>query len=1501
MIRLHNVEDVYPLSPTQQGLLFHTLYDTESPPYLEQVVLRIWGELAPAALEQAWQFVVNRHSALRAAFMWESLDEPLQVVRERVNVPLPVADWPDVEVPSREARLHEFLRAERARGFDLSQAPLLRLHLLRLGPADHWLVWSFHHLLIDGWSISLVLREVLACYEAFRGAGSPDLPPPPSYAQYIGWLQSQDMAAAEEHWRAALAGFRAPTPLVVDREPAGLPEFAERPCSLGRDATAALTAMAREQRLTLNVIAVGAWALLLNRYSGEDDIVVGVTLAGRPPSLPRAEEMVGVLINTLPLRIKVDASATVAQWLADLQRQMAELLQHQATPLPKIHAWSEVPRGTSLFQSLVVFENYPLDAAVRQPDSGAQMSLETIFESTNYPVTLIGAPGDNLSFRMLYDGARLGADAAERLLAHYTTLLAGIGLDPRCRIRDLPLLPPAEAHRLLAEWAHCRADWPSGQTVHGIFHEQAVTSPEAIAVSSGDRRLSYAALERQANQLAHYLRGRGIGTEMPVGIALQRSPELVVALLGVLKAGGCYVPLDPDYPSERLAFMLADCGATITLTCDALRHSLPSGSALVSLDEEAAAIAACPATPPDAEAGPENLAYIMYTSGSTGRPKGIEIPHRGVVRLVRGGSYCSFAPDEVFLLLASVSFDLLTFEAWGALLNGARLAVYSGDPLDLDGLAATIRAEGVTTMWLTSGLFNRVVTHRLDALAPVRQLLAGGDVLSPPHVRTVLENLPACRLVNGYGPTENTTFASCHQIRDCSGTDSVPIGMPIENSYVYVLDRDMRPVPIGVPGELYMGGQGLARAYLNRQALTAEKFVPDPFSEQPGARLYKSGDLVRWNALGVLEFLGRMDGQVKIRGFRVEPAEIETVLRRHPDVRDALVVPEGEGADRRRLVAYVTPKAAAEIAGLRAFLRERLPEYMVPARIVLLDSFPLTPNGKLDRSALAAVQPAAPTAGEFVAPRSEAEQALARIWADVLGVERVGIHDNFLDLGGDSILSIQVVARANEEGLRISPRLVFQHPTVAELAAMAGHGEVVAPQEPVVGPVPLTPIQHWFFEQDFAQPQHWNQSLLLRSKEPLDTAVVTEAVNALMAHHDALRMRFAKTADGWQQECAAPADMATHLGEVQVSTAGEFQASVDLSRGPLLRMAVMDQDDERRLLLVAHHLIVDAVSWHILLKDLDRAYRQLRAGDQVRLPAKTTSYRDWAIGLQPAMGADMLRADLAFWQSLDPAIPLPRDADGENTEGLAEHVAVSFGVEETRALCEQAGHAYRMRVDEILLAALAPALARWTGSGRVGLTLETHGRDLLPPGADLTRTVGWFTGMFPLILEISAADGPMQSLIRTKEQFRSIAPHGAHYGALRYLRPQGASLLPLPEISFNYLGHLDAGWHDLLFEPILPGEAGAYRSPQARRPFPLEINGVIHGGRLEAVFIYSSGLHRRETIQHVAEDFAATLRCLIAHCLEPGAGRYTPADFPEAGVQQEELDKLLTIIQADQS
>ncbi|MCV0092938.1 non-ribosomal peptide synthase/polyketide synthase [Pseudomonas aeruginosa] len=1513
---LARIEDIYPLSPMQHGMLFHSLYEQASGDYLNQLRVDVHG-LDPARFRAAWQAALDSHDILRAGFLWQGdLEQPLQVIHKHLELPFAEHDWRGREALAEA--LDELAASERRRGFELEQAPLLRLVLVRMDEERYHLVYTHHHILLDGWSSAQLLGEVLARYtgeQAERTGGR--------YRDYIAWLQAQDKRVSEAFWKEQLAELLEPTRLAqavaAEREQVGSGQFQR---SLPPARTARLKTFAQRHAVTLNTLVQAAWSLLLQRYTGQDTVVFGATVAGRPAELAGIERQIGLFINTLPVVATPQPGMRLTDWLQEVQARSLALREQEHTPLFEIQRWAGL--GEALFDSLLVFENYPVAEALEKGSpGGVRFGPVSNHEQTNYPLTVALGVGDSLTLQYSYDRQAFSDAAVEQLDRHLLNLLEGFVDNAERTLVELSLLDAEERALIDSLWNRSESGFPASPLIHQRVAERARLAPDAPAVLFDDQVLSFAELDSRANRLAHALIARGVGPEVRVAIAMQRSAEIMIAFLAVLKSGGAYVPLDIEYPRERLLYMMQDSRAHLLLTQNHLldRLPIPDGLSCLCLDREQE-WAGFPAHDPEVALHGDNLAYVIYTSGSTGMPKGVAVSHGPLAaHIVATGERYEMTPADCELHFMSFAFDG-SHEGWmHPLINGARVLIRDDSLWLPEQTYAQMHRHGVTVAVFPPVYLQQLAEHaERDGNPPAARVYCfGGDAVAQASYDLAWRALRPQYLFNGYGPTETVVTPLLWKARpdDPCGAAYMPIGTLLGNRSGYILDAQLNLLPVGVAGELYLGGEGVARGYLERPALTAERFVPDPFGA-PGSRLYRSGDLTRGRADGVVDYLGRVDHQVKIRGFRIELGEIEARLREQAAVREAVVVAQA-GASGQQLVGYVVPQdpALVEDAGaqaacrdaLRKALKERLPEYMLPAHLLFLACMPLTPNGKLDRKGLP--KPSADQQQrDYQAPRSEVERQLATIWAEVLKLEQVGLADNFFEIGGDSIISLQVVSRARQLGIHFTPKMLFEAQTIGALAPLAESGTQVLAidQGPVTGVTPLLPIQQGFFAEEVAERHWWNQSVLLEAREPLDARLLEQALRGVLAHHDALRLSFTREAAGWTarhrgvEEGAAALLRVARVADLAAlrALADEVQRSLDLADGPLLRALLATFDDgSQRLLLVIHHLVVDGVSWRILFEDLQTAYRQLLAGQTVELPAKTSAFRDWAERLQAFAGDGGLDGELAYWQGQlqGASSDLPcLDPQGDQSNRHARSVSCGLDAEATRQLLQEAPAAYRTQVNDLLLTALARVVCRWTGQVDALIQLEGHGREELFAEIDLTRTVGWFTSLFPL--RLTPAEGIAASIKGIKEQLRAVPNKGIGFGALHYLGSAASQAalagLPMPRITFNYLGQFDGSFtmdEGALFVPA--GErAGDDQSPDAPLANWLALNGRIYGGELRIDWSFSGERFETISIQRLADAYRDELLALIAHCRVAEGQGLTPSDFPLARLDQARLDQL---------
>ncbi|QAT84764.1 non-ribosomal peptide synthase [Corallococcus coralloides] len=1506
----------------QQRLLFLEELEPGSPLYNIPAVVLLEGALDAGALEAALSEVLRRHESLRTTF---HVDDAGPFVRIAASAPRALEQVDLGPLPEGD-RLPEALRLaqeEAQRPFALATGPLQRARLLRLEARRHVLVLTMHHIVSDGWSMGLLVREVGALYAAFH-AGQPS-PLPELAFQYTdfaawqrGWLHGPALEAQLDWWRQQLAGAAPVLDLPTDRPRPATQTFrgATVPVRMPVELALAVRERCQEEGVTPFMLLLAAFQVLLHRYSGQDDISVGSPIAGR--NVAESEDLLGLFVNSLVLRARLGEATTFRELLAQVRETTLGAYAHQDLPFERLVEALRPARDLSrppLFQVMFVHDQ-EAQRELALPDLTLRpLGIEQ--RTSKFDLTLfLSVTPDGLGGAFEYNADLFDAATLERMAGHLQHLLRAAVAQPALPLSRLPLLPEREAHQVLRDWNATHAAFAGEDCLHHAIEAQALRTPDALAVLDDTRTLTFQELDAHANRLARYLMLQGVGPESRVALCLERGVELVVAVLAILKSGGAYVPIDPAYPHERQAFVVKDSGTrlVVTQTLLAARFDAP-GVAVLCLDDSTVreALGHQSAAPPPRVGRPEHLAYVIYTSGSTGWPKGVMIEHASVMNL-RGAladtAHAGTRVPQRVTLNAPLVFDA-SVQQLVRLADGHALCVVPQEArADAALLVAWLERHAVDVLDCSPSHLRLLLEEGLGAKRPLR-VLVGGEAVDA-ALWAALAAHPRIDCFNVYGPTECTVDSTCRAVR---GTERPTLGGPLANARAYVLDGHLRPVPVGVPGELFIGGAGLARGYLGRSDLTAERFLPHPFATVPGERLYRTGDKARWLATGELDFLGRADFQVKLRGFRIELGEIEAVLARHATVGKAVVAVREDSPGHPRLVAYVVPAPGAQLASaaLREHAEQRLPEFMVPTVFVTLASLPLTVNGKVDRRALPAPEPVTVTRAATGA-RTPVEHTLVAVWASVLRREDIGIHDNFFELGGDSISSMQVSSRARQAGLRVTPKQLFRHQTIAELARVVTQG-ASRPEEqgPVTGRVPLTPIQHVFFQQGSPQPHHFNQSVLLEPRERLDAARLARALEHVTRHHDALRTRFTRTAEGWEQHVDGPGATAatsqvdlSHLPEVARSPALEqaaatVQRGFRLEQGPLLHAALFERGEgqSQRLLLVVHHLVVDAVSWRYLLEDLETAYQHLGRGEPVVLPPKTTSFKTWAERLEAHARSEALERELPFWLAgaAQAARPLPVDKAGENTLASARTHTVSLEAEETRVLLQEALATFRARVDDVLLTALVLAFARWTGQPRLRVDREGHGREELFDDVDLSRTVGWFTAMSPVSLEAAPAESPLLTLRRVGKALRAVPGKGLGHGLLTYLRADAASRRlqsqPRAQVLFNYLGQLDTLAAGTALFALASESGGPAQSDQGPRSHLLEVNGGVFQGRLEMAWTYSENLHEPGTIEALARGYLEALRALLAEHHAQRASRLPRVDLSLAELDRHVLEQVL--------
>ena len=1507
-----------PASAAQRQQWFLWQMDPQGDAYHIRGGLRFPEALDTTALAAALETLAARHEALRTTFAARGDGTVEQVVHAALPVELALFD----DTPEGlEAWATAFSNAP----FDLVSGPLWRVGRLAMPDGGQALLLVIHHIVADAQSMAVLVEEFAASYGAHAGGRAPALPVLTlQYADCSAWQQLWLDAGERERqlaaWTARLDG-PGPVLQLPSDEPRGSAvawRAAEAPIDLPEALCREVAALARSHRATPFMVLMAAFQLLLSRYTDLRDIRVGMPTAGR--TRVETERVVGLFVNMQVVRVDVDPALSLGG-LVDRVRDAVTFAQdHQDLPFDSLVDALAPQRGTEhppLVQAVFNFLR-PAPAAPGAFGGLAASPLPAGGRTAQFEIALnIEARDDgSLAGGLVHAEGLFSADTAARMARHYRRLLESLVRRPHDTVRDIVLPDAAEQDRLLTWGRGPAAATPAG-LVHAALERHAQARPDAPAVVHGHRTLSHAELHRTANRLARRLVREGVGPDVRVGVLMERSVDLVATLLAVLKAGGAYVPLDPRYPAPRLKHMMADSGMRLLLTCPGLAAADTVPEGLRVLCPDTPDLAAEADSPPRVAAHPEQLAYVIYTSGSTGLPKGVAVAHGPLADHVRASvQLYDMGPDSRELHFLSFSFDG-AHERWlTALASGGAIVLSDSVLWTPEQCGEALNRHRITNAGFPPAYLRTLAdwAKGVDTPPPVDLYSFGGEAMPKATYDQARRTLrPRC-FINGYGPTEAVVTPLVWKVDAGTTFDGAyaPIGRPVAGRQAHVLDANLAPVPQGVPGELYLGGTGLARGYLDRPGLTAERFVPDPFGP-PGGRLYRTGDRVRWRPDAQLEYLGRIDQQIKVRGFRIEPGEIESRLLALPGVHQAVVQvrPGAAGTNQGvRLVACVAtaPGAGLDGSALREALATELPGHMVPDAVIVLPALPITSNGKVDHLAFATLAPE-PKADAGAPPEGEVETCLAAIWSEVLGVATVGRHANFFELGGDSILSLQIVTKARRAGWHLTPRHLFERQTLARLAAAATPLAAAAHDtaSPTAGDVPLLPVQADFFAMAVPRRHHWNQAVLLATPSALDPGLVAHALSALVRHHDALRLRYRTSPSGGWTQHHAPAgeDTTGLLWQRRAGSPDEIEAvceaaqrSLDLGAGPLLRAVAIDAGAAGwRLLLAVHHLAVDGVSWRILLEDLQTACRQLRSGAAVTLPPKTSSYQAWATRLAAHAASGALEAERAHWRALagtPSALPPPApDADTVHapTHRRSADVLARFDTDTTRRLLRDAPAAYRTQVNDLLLTAFGRALCRWSGQARVLIDLEGHGREPLFPEIDHSRTVGWFTTVYPVRLEPT---GPLEDAVpRVKEMLRGVPAHGIGYGLQRLAAASGEVVeLPPRDVVFNYLGQFDgsfspeADWRPAL-EP-----AGALHDADAPLGHPLSVNGQVFGGSLVLAFTHCTTRLSTVAVQSLADLFREELAAVVAHCIASPGG-LTPSDVDLVALTPPDLQALV--------
>ncbi len=1486
-----------PLSFAQARLWFLSQLEPDSATYNIPAAVRLCGQLKVEALQESLNCIIQRHSALRTNFVTDDNGQPIQVIAPELKLRLKVVDLRSLPQTELENTTQQLATQEAVRCFDLASEPLVRATLLQLKQEEYVLLLVMHHLVADGWSMGVLVRE-LACFYSGLCNQKPTVLPalPIQYPDFAiwqrSWLHGEVLQTQLSYWFEQLSNATDVLQLPTDRPRPTHQTFrgAHQSFALSENLSQRVSSLSVRQEVTVFMTLLAAFVTLLYRYTQQTDICIGTPIANR--NRAEIEPLIGLFVNTLVLRTSVEGNPTFVELLSRVREVALAAYAHQDLPFEQLVEALQPERDlshTPLFQVMFVLQNAPMPALEFAGLTGSPMAVEN--HAAKFDLTLsLENTKQGLIGSWEYNTDLFDAATIARMARHFQTLLEGVVVNPELRLSDFPILSADEHQQLLVEWNDTKADYPADICIHQLFAAQVERTPDAVAVvfehveTRHVASLTYRELNKRANQLAHHLQKLGVGPEVLVGICVERSVELIVGLLGILKAGGAYVPLDPSYPSDRLLFMLEDAQVSLVISQESLVNSFEQMT-VICLDNDWEVIAQQSDENPINELTGDNLAYVIYTSGSTGKPKGVTVPHKAINRLVFNTNYVKLDPGDKIAQVSNTSFDAATFEIWGALLHGARLVGLSRDvTLSPHEFALQLRSRGISVLFLTTALFEQLATAVPQAFDSLRYLLVGGETVDPKSFEKVLKNGPPKQLLHVYGPTESTTFSSYYWVQDVAESlRSIPIGRPITNTEIYLLDEYLQPVPIGVVGELHIGGAGLACSYLNRPDLTALKFIPNPFSDQPGTRLYKTGDLARYLTNGNIEYIGRSDNQVKLRGFRIELGEIEAVLSQHPAVFQSIVIAQEDSRGDKRLVAYLVPqqKTIPTKSELCRFLKQKLPEYMVPSCFVMLDTLPLTPNGKVDHRALPAPEMARPELSQnFVAPRTPIEEMLAHIWAIVLGIEQVGINDNFFELGGHSLLATQLLTRLREAfSVELPLRCLFEFPTIAELSEVIETAREVGEglQAPAIAPIPqdgnlplsFAQARLWFLDQLEGGSAIYNIPLALRLTGFIHVPALEQAIGEIVQRHEILRTTFVMV-DGVPVQIITPTptvflsvvDLQTlpegeQSTEVRRLATQEAERPFDLTKGPLLRITLLQLGEKSHvLLLVMHHIISDGWSLGIFIRELSALYEAFSTAAPSPLPALPVQYSDFSVWQRQWLSGEVLKNQLNYWQQQLAEAPLllelPTDRlrpPVQTFRGSVERFDLNANLtQKLKSLSQQSGVTLFMT----LLAAFVTLLGRYSNQEDivVGSPIANRNR------AEVEGLIGFFANTLALRIKVSG-DPTFRELL---DQVRKVTMEAYAYQDLPFEKLVEA-LQPERTLSHNPLVQVVFALQNAPIPSLeLPGlSLSPLEFDFGMVRFDLELHLWEVAGGLHGYLMYSTDLYDACTVKRMAGHFQTLL------------------------------------------
>ncbi|QDX94131.1 amino acid adenylation domain-containing protein [Brevibacillus laterosporus] len=1494
-------QEYYPISSAQKRMYILHQLEGLGISYNMPGMMVIEGTLNKDRFKHALQKVINRHESLRTSYLVIK-EQIVQSIQEHVELDMGYMIASEHEISEI---FHSFVKP-----FDLTVSPLCRGGLVKVGEERHIFLFDVHHIASDGTSIGIILKEVADIYE---GRELPHLPI--QYKDFSVWqneyFQTDAIKEQEDYWLSTFVGEIPIVNLPTDYPRPSIQSFDgdQFMMGMGKEIFDGLHKVAAEAGTTRYMVLLAAYNVLLSKYSDQEDIIVGAPITGR--SHADLENVVGMFVNTLAMRNKPAGNKTFKEFLKEVKQNALQAYENQDYPFEELVEKLQLERDPSrnpLFDTMFILQNSDVetrtfDQLVMRPyeqgDSVAVSKFDMAFHMTEGP--------EEILFRIEYGTKLFTRKTIERIAGHFLQVVRTIIANMEVPLSEIDMLTEAEKQLLLVEFNNHSADFSSDQTIQQLFEAQVEKHPHEIAVVFEQTQLTYQELNEKANQLARLLREKGVQSNQLVGIMVERSLDMVIGTLAILKSGAAFLPIDPEYPEDRIRYMIEDSQTKWVLAQSHVMNKASSDAEFINVSSQLPATIAT--TNLDSITQPTDLAYVIYTSGTTGKPKGVMLEHTGIANLKTFfENSLGVSEQDRIGQFASNSFDASVWEMFMALSTGARLDIISRDTInDFVKFENYVNQQGITVLTLPPTYVIHLEPERLSTL---RTLITAGSATSFGLVNKWKDKVT---YINGYGPTETSICATCWKAHaEENAGQSVPIGVPIQNAQVYIVDQRHQLQGIGEVGEMCVGGVGLARGYWNRPELTAEKFVDNPFV--PGEKMYKTGDLARWLPDGNIEYLGRIDHQVKIRGHRVELGEIESLLLEHHLIKEAAVLAREDHQGQSYLCAYFVSDEAVSVAEVRGYIADELPNYMIPAYFVQLDKMPLTPNDKIDRKALPEPDKNHDTGKAYDAPRNDLEQLVTEIWQEVLGLEKIGIKDNFFELGGDSIKAIQVLTRLTTAGWKLEMKDLFQNPAIEQVIPFVTPNHRKSNQGVVEGEIELTPIQSWFFTSQFTDMHQWNQAVMLHGENGFDEDAVALVFQKIVEHHDALRMVYKRENDRiiqWNrgienekfQLHKFDVREEENVNEKILELTNEIQSSIDLTEGPLMKVAIFQTKEGDQMLIAIHHLVIDGVSWRILFEDFATAYSQALQKQEITFPDKTDSFKDWSIQMQKYANSELIIKEVEYWEKLEKTAKvtmLPRDFEvAENKQKNTRILKTELTMEQTENLLRNVNHSYHTEVNDILLTAVGLTFKDWAKTNQMIINLEGHGREDILNDMNISRTVGWFTSQYPVVLDLEKSEDISLQIKLVKENLRHIPNKGIGYDILRYvtikeLRPSLSFGLQ-PEVSFNYLGQFDSDVKTGVFS-LSQNETGNLFSPESERPFLLDISSVVESGKLQISIGYNSLQYKEETIAALAEMYKKHLLLIIDHCMSKEVGELTPSDLGDDDLSFEDLENILELI-----